>query len=88
MDSLQFCKRWAKYVKTDLVSKKLIRQSLLFPDVLGEILDPEPDQGSNPWPLDWECRVLATAPSGKSPKISLLDPALTNTRVSQLKHTL
>ena len=41
MDSLQFCKRWANYVKTDLVSKKLIRQSLLFPDVLGEILDPE-----------------------------------------------
>ena len=41
LDSLQFCKRWANYVKTYLVSKKLIRQSLLFPDVSGEILDPE-----------------------------------------------
>ena len=25
-----------------------------------------PDQGSNPGPLNWECRVLATGPPGKS----------------------
>ena len=25
-----------------------------------------PDQGSNPGPLDWECRVLAPGPPGKS----------------------
>ena len=25
-----------------------------------------PDQGSNPVPLHWECRVLATEPPGKS----------------------
>ena len=26
-----------------------------------------PDQGSNPCPVDWELRVLATGPAGKSP---------------------
>ena len=25
-----------------------------------------PDQGSNPGPLHWECRVLTTGPPGKS----------------------
>ena len=28
-----------------------------------------PDQGLNPGPMHWECRVLATGPSGKSPSV-------------------
>ena len=31
-----------------------------------------PDQGSNPGPLNWECRVLATGPPRKSPKILVI----------------
>ena len=33
-----------------------------------------PDQGSNPGPLHWECRVLATGPPGKSPTSCFCSP--------------
>ena len=29
------------------------------------------DQGSNPCPLQWKCRVLTTGPPGKSPSLFL-----------------
>ena len=37
-----------------------------------------PDQGSNPGPLHWECRVLTTGPQKKAPELGVFHFVLKN----------